>query len=127
MVLLAAGIGLGVVLVGNRTSFLPHANEPISGPVGESPLPSSLDSGSPEPTSTASATPSVQPSTSPTPSPSTAPVHPTSKEQCKKGGWKTFGIYKNQGQCVNAVASKKKPKQGVIENIIDTVESIFAE
>lgn len=31
---------------------------------------------------------------------------PTSKEQCKKGGWKTFNnpSFKNQGQCVSYVA-----------------------
>jgi hypothetical protein len=31
-------------------------------------------------------------------------VLPTSKEQCKKGGWKNFGTtFKNQGQCVSFV------------------------
>jgi len=35
------------------------------------------------------------------------PVHPTSKNACKKGGWKTFTSpkFKNQGQCVSYVAS----------------------
>jgi aspartate/tyrosine/aromatic aminotransferase len=29
---------------------------------------------------------------------------PTSKEQCKDGGWKNFGtMFKNQGQCVKFV------------------------
>jgi hypothetical protein len=33
-----------------------------------------------------------------------APTLPTSKEQCKKGGWKDFGkTFKNQGQCVEFV------------------------
>ncbi len=26
---------------------------------------------------------------------------PTSKDQCKKGGWQQFGCFKNQGQCVS--------------------------
>jgi hypothetical protein len=33
---------------------------------------------------------------------------PTSKEQCKKGGWKNFGTtFKNQGQCVSFVEAEK--------------------
>src|SRR5262249_23553779 len=30
---------------------------------------------------------------------------PTSKDQCKKDGWKTFGVFKNQGDCVSFVAT----------------------
>jgi len=39
--------------------------------------------------------------------PEVKPVHPTSKNACKKGGWKTFTSpkFKNQGQCVSYVAS----------------------
>jgi hypothetical protein len=33
---------------------------------------------------------------------------PTSKEQCKKGGWTEFG-FKNQGQCVAFVERGPKP------------------
>jgi hypothetical protein len=34
---------------------------------------------------------------------------PTSKDQCKNGGWKNFGtMFKNQGQCVSFVASGGK-------------------
>ena len=40
---------------------------------------------------------------------------PASKDQCKKGGWKTFinvktdqQIFKNQGDCVSFVASQGK-------------------
>jgi hypothetical protein len=33
-----------------------------------------------------------------------APPLPTSKDQCKHGGWRTFGIFKNQGACVSFVA-----------------------
>ena len=33
---------------------------------------------------------------------------PTSADQCKNGGWKTFGVFKNQGDCVSFVASKGK-------------------
>jgi len=31
---------------------------------------------------------------------------PTSKDQCKNGGWRTFGAFKNQGDCVSFVTSK---------------------
>jgi hypothetical protein len=42
-----------------------------------------------------------------------APPLPTSKEQCKKGGWQTFGIFKNQGDCVSFVATGgKNPPAG---------------
>jgi hypothetical protein len=34
-----------------------------------------------------------------------APALPTSKDQCKNGGWKTFGVFKNQGDCVSLVAT----------------------
>jgi hypothetical protein len=30
---------------------------------------------------------------------------PTSKEQCKNGGWRTFRGFKNQGDCVRFVAT----------------------
>ena len=33
---------------------------------------------------------------------------PISKDQCKNGGWKTFGVFKNQGDCVSFVATKGK-------------------
>jgi hypothetical protein len=33
---------------------------------------------------------------------------PTSKDQCKGGGWKTYGIFKNQGDCVSFIATKGK-------------------
>jgi hypothetical protein len=37
----------------------------------------------------------------------------TSKAQCKKGGWKTFGVFKNQGDCVSFVATQgKNPPSG---------------
>ncbi len=37
-----------------------------------------------------------------------APPVPTSKDQCKNGGWKTFGVFKNQGDCVSFVATEAK-------------------
>jgi hypothetical protein len=37
-----------------------------------------------------------------------APPLPTSKDQCKQGGWRTFG-FKNQGQCVASVQRGPKP------------------
>jgi hypothetical protein len=37
------------------------------------------------------------------------PSVPTSKDQCKNGGWQTFGgAFKNQGECVKFVASGGK-------------------
>jgi hypothetical protein len=40
-----------------------------------------------------------------------APV-PTSKDQCKNGGWKTFGVFKNEGACVSFVATGGKNPPG---------------
>jgi hypothetical protein len=37
-----------------------------------------------------------------------APPLPTTKEQCKNGGWKTYGVFKNQGDCVSFVATGGK-------------------
>jgi hypothetical protein len=34
-----------------------------------------------------------------------APPLPTSKDQCKNGDWRTYGIFRNQGDCVSFVAS----------------------
>jgi hypothetical protein len=31
---------------------------------------------------------------------------PTSKDQCKNGGWQSFGLFKNQGDCVSFVSTK---------------------
>ena len=31
---------------------------------------------------------------------------PVAAEQCRKGGWQTFGIFKNQGDCVSYVATQ---------------------
>jgi hypothetical protein len=33
---------------------------------------------------------------------------PTSKDQCKNGGWQTYGVFKNQGDCVSYVATGGK-------------------
>jgi hypothetical protein len=42
-----------------------------------------------------------------------APSLPTSKDQCKNGGWQTFGVFKNQGDCVSFVETGgKKPPGG---------------
>jgi hypothetical protein len=39
-----------------------------------------------------------------------APPLPTSKEQCKRGGWRNFGTrFKNEGQCVAFVQRGPKP------------------
>jgi hypothetical protein len=35
------------------------------------------------------------------------------KDQCKNGGWQTYGVFKNQGDCVSYVATKgKNPPAG---------------
>jgi hypothetical protein len=36
------------------------------------------------------------------------PSLPTSKDRCKNSGWKTYGVFKNQGDCVSFVATKGK-------------------
>ncbi|HWM38992.1 MAG TPA: hypothetical protein VNS49_17950 [Streptomyces sp.] len=41
-----------------------------------------------------------------------APPLPTSKEQCKNGGWRTFGVFKNQGDCVSFAATGGKNPPG---------------
>lgn len=33
---------------------------------------------------------------------------PGNKDQCKKGGWESFGVFKNQGDCVSFIATKGK-------------------
>jgi hypothetical protein len=33
---------------------------------------------------------------------------PTSKDQCENGGWRTYGVFKNQGDCVSFVATGGK-------------------
>jgi hypothetical protein len=35
-------------------------------------------------------------------------VAPNNKAQCKNGGWKTYGVFRNQGDCVSFVASGGK-------------------
>jgi len=37
-----------------------------------------------------------------------APPLPTFKGQCKNGGWRTFGVFKNEGDCVSFVATGGK-------------------
>jgi hypothetical protein len=41
-----------------------------------------------------------------------APVLPTSKDQCKDGGWRTFEVFRNQGDCVSFVATRGKNQLG---------------
>jgi hypothetical protein len=37
---------------------------------------------------------------------------PVSKDQCKNGGWRSYGVFKNQGDCVSFVASRGKNPPG---------------
>lgn len=39
-----------------------------------------------------------------------SPTSPLSKDDCKKGGWKTYGVFKNQGDCVSFVATGGRNK-----------------
>jgi hypothetical protein len=41
-----------------------------------------------------------------------SPAVPTSKDQCKDGGWQAFGVFRNQGDCVSFVATKGKNPPG---------------
>jgi hypothetical protein len=41
-----------------------------------------------------------------------APPLPTSTDQCKNGGWRTFNVFKNQGDCVSFVATRGKNPPG---------------
>jgi hypothetical protein len=43
-----------------------------------------------------------------------APELPTAKDQCKNGGWRDFGVFKNQGQCVSFVATGGKQRPGTV-------------
>ena len=43
------------------------------------------------------------------PPPPPPPVHlPTTVAQCFNGGWQSFKVFKNQGDCVSYVATKTK-------------------
>ena len=37
-----------------------------------------------------------------------APPAPTSKDQCKNGGWRTYGVFNNQGACVRFVRRRAR-------------------
>lgn len=41
---------------------------------------------------------------------------PTSVDQCKKGGWEQYGVFKNQGDCVSYVATdgRNQPALGTL-------------
>jgi hypothetical protein len=43
---------------------------------------------------------------------SLSPVLPSSKDQCMKSGWQSFGLFKNQGDCVSFVATGGKNLPG---------------
>ena len=46
--------------------------------------------------------------TPPPPPPPPPQTLPTSTSQCLNGGWQTFKVFKNQGDCVSFVATKGK-------------------
>jgi hypothetical protein len=37
---------------------------------------------------------------------------PTTQDQCKNGGWQTYGVFKNQGDCVSWVATHRRNPPG---------------
>ena len=37
-------------------------------------------------------------------------IVPTRKKQCKRGGWRDYPQFKNQGQCVRFVVTGKPPR-----------------
>jgi hypothetical protein len=41
-----------------------------------------------------------------------APPSPTTKDQCKNGGWRTYGVFKNQGECISFIATGGKNQPG---------------
>jgi hypothetical protein len=43
---------------------------------------------------------------------SLSPVLPSSKDQCMKSGWQSFGLFKNQGDCVSFLATGGKNPAG---------------
>ena len=65
----------------------------------------------PTTTPTATATPTMTPTATATPTTTPIPpsATPTSKDQCKKDGWKAFTnpTFKNQGACVSSVEAHK--------------------
>jgi hypothetical protein len=41
-----------------------------------------------------------------------AQILPTTKDDCKGGGWENFGVFKNQGDCVSYVATNGSNQPG---------------
>lgn len=44
--------------------------------------------------------------------PAPIPLLPTNAAQCKDDGWRSFGVFKNQGDCVSFVATRGKNQPG---------------
>jgi probable HAF family extracellular repeat protein len=42
----------------------------------------------------------------------TLPSTPSTLNDCQNGGWKTYGVFKNQGDCVSFVATRGKNPPG---------------
>ena len=61
------------------------------------------------PTATATSTPTATATPTVTSTPTATPTpFPTTADQCKGDGWKTFGFFKNQGDCVSFVTTGGK-------------------
>jgi hypothetical protein len=92
----AAASGSGATNAGGQTTFC-YTGPPVAGADEIAAYADTNNDGAPdvdEPSSSATKTWFV-------------PL-PTSMDQCKSGGWKTFAIFKNQGDCVSFVATKGK-------------------
>ena len=92
-----------VVTGGRNLPNGPNAPTTTSGPTTTSTTPTTTAA----PTTTSTTTTTIAPTTT-TIAPTTTTTliaGLTSVDQCKKSGWETFGVFKNQGDCVSFVAT----------------------
>lgn len=87
-----------------------------------------IDNPDPTPTPTSTPTPTITPTPTPTPSitPTPSPTDfPTTKDDCKKGGWAKFKeiFFKNQGQCVSHINGRDDNHGQHVRNAEDKKEA----
>jgi hypothetical protein len=56
-------------------------------------------------TTTTTLSPTTTTTVGPTTTTTAAGNRPTTKDACKQGGWVSYGVFKNQGDCVSWVAT----------------------
>jgi hypothetical protein len=101
-VVISAGAATATVVVTPNDDLVDEANETVILTLAAG---TGYSVGTPS-----AATVTITDNDGPAPLPGTMP---TSKDQCKKGGWQTFGVFKNQGDCVSWVATGgKNPPAG---------------